>query len=53
MEHLEEVEKFFKSNPLEMAIYYIYSIVDYQSENHFMFSYINYLNRGFILYFFF
>ncbi len=29
LEHLEKVEKYLKSNPLEMALYYIDTIVDY------------------------
>ena len=49
MEHLDEVEKYLKNNPLEMALYYSDTTVDYQSKNHFMSPYVNYLCRGFDL----
>ena len=49
MNHLDEVEKYLKKNPLEMALYYIDTTVDYQSKNHFMSPYVNYLYRGFDL----
>ena len=49
MNHLDEVEEYLKKNPLELALYYIDTTVDYQSENHFMSPYMNYLYRGFDL----
>ena len=49
MNHLDEVEEYLKKNPLELALYYIDTTVDYQSENHFMSLYMNYLYRGFDL----
>ena len=49
MNHLDEVEKYLKNNPLEMALYYIDTTVDYQSQQHFMSPYVNYLYRGFDL----
>jgi hypothetical protein len=49
MNHLDEVEEYLKKNPLELALYYIDTTVDYQSEDHFMSPYMNYLYRGFDL----
>jgi hypothetical protein len=44
--HLNEVDTYLKKEPLEMAIYYIDSTIDYQRQYNFMTPYINYIYRG-------
>ena len=44
--NLNEVKKFMNDNPLEMAIYFLDTAVDYKSQKNFLQSYVNYIYKS-------
>ena len=49
MKHLNEVDNYLKKNPLEMAIYFIDTTIDYENKKKYISPYINYIYKGFDL----